>query len=112
MTHDRFSAYRIMWLFVMFDLPTETKRDRKNASQFRKKLIENGFTMMQFSIYLRHCSSKENAEVHYKRVLALLPEHGMVNILAITDKQFERMEVFYNTKKRDSIETPQQLELF
>ncbi len=45
MSHDRFSAYRVMWLFVMFDLPTETKKDRKNATQFRKNLVENGFTM-------------------------------------------------------------------
>lgn len=112
MSHDRFSAYRVMWLFVMFDLPTETKRDRKNASQFRKKLVENGFTMMQFSIYLRHCSSKENTEVHHKRVLALLPPHGMVNILAVTDKQFGTMEIYLNTKQVDEIETPQQLELF
>jgi CRISPR-associated protein Cas2 len=112
MSHDRFSAYRVMWLFVMFDLPTETKKDRKNATQFRKNLVENGFTMMQFSIYLRHCASKENGEVHRKRVLNLLPPQGMVNILAVTDKQFGTMEIFINTKQVDEIETPQQLELF
>lgn len=112
MSHERFSAYRVMWLFVMFDLPTETKKDRKNAAQFRKNLVENGFTMMQFSIYLRHCASKENGEVHRKRVLSLLPPQGMVNILAVTDKQFGTMEIFINTKQVDEIETPQQLELF
>lgn len=112
MSHDRYSAYRVMWLFVMFDLPTETKRDRKNASQFRKQLMESGFTMMQFSIYLRHCASKENAEVHHKRVLALLPPKGMVNILAVTDKQFGTMEIYLNTKQKAELETPQQLELF
>ncbi|HRH70838.1 MAG TPA: CRISPR-associated endonuclease Cas2 [Flavobacteriales bacterium] len=112
MRHDRYSAYRVMWIFVMFDLPTETKRDRKNASQFRKCLVENGFTMMQFSIYLRHCSSKENGVVHRKRVLALLPPNGMVNILAVTDKQFGSMEIYLNTKQVEEIDTPQQLELF
>jgi len=112
MSHDRYSAYRVMWIFVMFDLPTETKRDRKNASQFRKSLVENGFTMMQFSIYLRHCSSKENGEVHRKRVLALLPPHGMVNLLSVTDKQFGGMEIYLNTKPVEEMATPQQLELF
>ncbi|MBS1937097.1 MAG: CRISPR-associated endonuclease Cas2 [Bacteroidetes bacterium] len=112
MSHDRYSAYRVMWLFVMFDLPTETKRDRQNAAQFRKRLLEHGFTMMQFSIYLRHCASKENGEAHRKRVLALLPPHGMVNILAVTDKQFGSMEIYLNTKQVDEIDTPQQLELF
>ncbi|MFN8409545.1 MAG: CRISPR-associated endonuclease Cas2 [Flavobacteriales bacterium] len=112
MSHDRYSAYRVMWLFVMFDLPTETKTDRKNAAQFRKRLVENGFTMMQFSIYLRHCASKENAEVHRKRVLALLPPHGMVNLLAVTDKQFGTMEIYLNTKEVAEMDTPQQLELF
>ncbi len=112
MSHDRYSAYRVMWLFVMFDLPTETKRDRSNAAQFRKRLVENGFTMMQFSIYLRHCASKENGEVHRKRVLALLPPFGLVNILAVTDKQFGSMEIYLNTKQVEEIGAPQQLQLF
>lgn len=112
MSHDRFSAYRTMWLFVMFDLPTETKRDRHNAARFRKRLLENGFTMLQYSIYLRHCASKENATVHRNRVHAMLPPEGSVNILAVTDKQFGRMEIFFNTKQRTALPEPQQLELF
>ena len=46
-----------MWVLVLFDLPTETKRDRKASADFRKKLIQDGFTMFQFSIYVRHCPS-------------------------------------------------------
>ncbi len=42
------------------------KKDRKAHALFRKRLIGNGFTMFQFSIYLRHCPSRENAEVHIK----------------------------------------------
>ena len=64
----RFSEYQIMWIFVFFDLPTETKRDRKVYADFRKNLLRDGFTMFQFSIYLRHCPSRENADVHIKRV--------------------------------------------
>lgn len=112
MSHDRYSAYRVMWLFVMFDLPTETKKDRHHAALFRKRLQENGFSMMQFSIYLRHCASRENTEVHRRRVLAMLPPHGQVNLLAVTDKQFGTMEIFLNTREVVGMDAPPQLELF
>jgi len=109
---DRLNEYRIMWVLVLFDLPTETKKERKNASDFRTKLVKDGFTMFQFSIYLRHCASRENADVHIKRVKAFLPDKGYVGILCITDKQFGTMELFY-CKKEKKVSTPyQQLELF
>ena len=54
---DRFSEYRIMWVLVLFDLPTETKKEKKAYSDFRKNLQRDGFTMFQFSIYVRHCAS-------------------------------------------------------
>ncbi|MGI5976053.1 MAG: CRISPR-associated endonuclease Cas2 [Paludibacter sp.] len=109
---ERFSEYRIMWVLVFFDLPTETKKDRKIYSDFRKKLIQDGFTMFQFSIYLRHCASRENAEVHIKRVKNFLPPAGQIGILCITDKQFGNMELFVG-KKETEVKTPyQQLELF
>ena len=54
------NAYRIMWILVFFDLPTETKLERKRYAQFRENLLKDGFGMFQFSIYIRHCSSREN----------------------------------------------------
>jgi CRISPR-associated protein Cas2 len=101
-----------MWVLVLFDLPTETKADKKRYTKFRKDLIEGGFTMFQFSIYLRHCSSRENADVHVKRVKKSLPVHGHVGILCITDKQFGMMELFSNQKEEKLPDIPQQLELF
>ncbi|MGI6470106.1 MAG: CRISPR-associated endonuclease Cas2 [Paludibacteraceae bacterium] len=109
---ERFSEYRIMWVLVFFDLPTETKKDRKAYADFRKKLVADGFVMFQFSIYLRHCASAENADVHIKRVQRALPEYGKVGILRITDKQFGDMELFIG-KKSVVLNAPvQQLELF
>ena len=109
---NRFSEYRVMWVLVFFDLPTETKKDIKNYSIFRKKLIQDGFTMFQLSIYLRHCASRENAEVHIKRVKSFLPPSGQVGILCVTDKQFGKLELFIG-KKETELQTPyQQLELF
>lgn len=101
-----------MWVLVFFDLPTATKKDRKVYADFRKKLISDGFTMFQFSIYLRHCASRENAEVHIKRVKNILPSSGQIGILCITDKQFGNMELFVGEKETE-VKTPyQQLELF
>lgn len=109
---NRFSEYRVMWVMVFFDLPTETRKERKAATEFRKQLILDGFSMFQFSIYLRHCPSVENAQVHIKRVKRILPEYGYVGILCITDKQFGQMELFMG-KKAETLNAPvQQLELF
>lgn len=112
MENERFSQYRIMWVLVLFDLPTETKKERKAYAEFRKKIMHDGFTMFQFSIYLRHCASKENAEVHMKRVKAMMPEFGDIGILCITDKQFGEMEIFHGRKPAEHQVAGQQLELF
>ncbi len=101
-----------MWVFVFYDLPTETKKDRRNINLFRKKLQKDGFTMLQYSIYIRHCNSRENAEVHIKRVKYSLPPKGEVIIFTITDKQFGMMEFFRGPKETEKPNTPQQLELF
>lgn len=112
MKTDRFSEYQIMWIVVLYDLPTETKKERKAAADFRKRIMGDGFTMFQFSAYVRHCPSRENADVHIKRVKTMLPERGQVGILCITDKQFGEIELFSSQKPQKN-ETPgQQLELF
>ena len=108
----RLNEYRILWVLVLFDLPTETKNERGVAARFRKEIMRDGFAMFQFSIYLRHCSSRENADVHIKRVKKLLPEKGHIGIITITDKQFGMMELFYGKKEAALPDTPQQLELF
>ena len=101
-----------MWVLIFFDLPTETSEERKIASKFRKEIMQDGFTMFQFSIYLRHCASRENAEVHIKRTKDKLPSKGHIGIMCVTDKQFGMMEIFYG-KKEQEVQTPlQQLELF
>ncbi len=108
----RLNEYRILWIIVLFDLPTETAAERKTYARFRKDIMKDGFTMFQFSIYLRHCASRENAEVHVKRVKKLLPEKGHIGILTITDKQFGMMEIFYGQKLTKPPDTHQQLEMF
>lgn len=110
--YSRFSQYRVMWILVFFDLPTDTKKERKAAAKFRKDLQGDGFTMFQFSIYIRHCASRENMYVHIKRINSYLPENGKVGVLYITDKQFGEMQVYYGKKEEKKRPIPVQLELF
>ena len=101
-----------MWTIVLFDLPTDTKSDRYQYTRFRKQLISNGFVMLQYSVYTRHCASDESAEAHCKRVKATLPPKGEVRILKITEKQFERMQVYHGKKRTPTEQTPKQLSIF
>ena len=118
MTEIRLNAYHIMWLFVFFDLPVTTKKEMKAAALFRKNLEKDGFSMMQYSVYIRHCASRESMNVHIKRIKVLLPETGRVSILAVTDKQFSDIYNFWGKPKSKSnidkknITEPIQLELF
>ena len=109
---DRLNEYRVMWILVLYDLPTETKKDRKIAAKFRKNIMGDGFTMFQFSIYVRHCASMDNAEVHIKRVKTFVPEYGSVAVMCITDKQFANIQLFNGSKIAKMQSQPQQLELF
>lgn len=93
-----------MWLIVTFDLPTTHKADRKAYAQFRKGLQALGFTMRQYSVYERHCPSREKAEAYIEKVRRILPPRGKVSILQITDKQFGMIRNFYGNH-----ETPKPL---
>lgn len=112
MKFDRLNQYRSMWLFVYFDLPTETRKERKFANDFRKRLLKDGFNMFQFSIYYRFCPSMENTEVHSKRVRMKLPEKGKICLMKFTDRQFGMMEIYHGTKSIENEKPPQQLEIF
>lgn len=109
---SRFSEYRIMWVFVFFDLPTDTKMQRKAAADFRKFLTNDGFTMFQYSIYVRHTPSRENAQVHINRVMGRIPTEGNVCIMQITDKQFGDIKIFEGRDRAKPKTTAIQLELF
>ena len=96
----------------MFDLPTDTKSARKQYSQFRKFLLNDGYDLMQYSIYSRHHASEENAQVHIQRVKERLPPDGEVRIVKITDKQFGRIEIFFGKISQPVQDPPQQLGFF
>lgn len=112
MEQVRLNAYQIMWLFVFFDIPVTTKKERRMATKFRKDLLKDGFTMLQYSVYTRHCASKESADVHIKRIKSVFPEKGQVSILSITDKQYANIINVWGAKTEKLPEGPRQLEIF
>lgn len=100
------SRYRILWMLVMFDLPVLTKQERKEANAFRNRLQNQGFERCQLSVYARWCPGKEVAQRHLKQIKGFLPEGGKVDIVTITDKQYENIITFVSSrrtprKKRD-----------
>ncbi len=103
---------RAMWVLVMFDLPVVTKRQRKEATEFRKDLIKDGFDMVQYSVYSRPCPSDENAAVHVARVKGCLPPDGEVRILKFTDKQYSTMECYLSKSRFRTGTQPSQIMLF
>lgn len=107
-----FGGLATMWVIVLFDLPTDTASARKQYTRFRKYLLDDGFSMMQYSVYIRHSSSDENARVHAKRIKSALPADGEVRIIKITDKQFDYIEVFYGKKRVQPEQAPLQLQFF
>ena len=80
------SAYRIMWIFVFFDLPVGTKKERKAATKFRLSLLDLGFEISQFSVYLKFCAGKEQGDALSRQVKSEMPPSGKVHLVYITDK--------------------------
>ena len=106
------SKYRAMWLFVVFDLPVVTKKARRDYTRFRKSLLAQGFTMLQYSVYARFCPSEEAGIAYRYRVRLALPPEGEVRLLSVTDRQFGKMEVFMAKKRKPAEKPPEQLLLF
>ncbi len=101
-----------MWLLAMFDLPVQTKKERKEAALFRKNLEKDGFVMHQFSVYMRYCASLESALVHIKRVRSFCPPSGHITILTITDKQYSNIVNIWGKIEQKKKAIPLQLEFF
>ena len=106
------SGYRLMWVMVMFDLPVDTEEARKAAHDFREDLKDLGFSMAQYSVYLRHAASRDDCERYIERIRGMLPEGGRVYIHCLTDKQYEQIIHFERRQKQAQLKNPEQFELF
>jgi len=106
------SGYRLMWIFVMFDLPVGTKKEMRDATKFREFLLDEGFEMSQFSVYARFCNGKDSFESHLKRIERNLPEKGDIHVLTFTDRQYEGIVRFSSQRRQRPRKNPEQLALF
>ena len=106
------SGYRIMWVMVFFDLPVTGRKERKAATGFRNFLLDQGFEMAQFSVYVRFTSGKEAVEALTRKVEKVLPPSGKVDILQFTDKQYENIVSFKGRNRGEQRKNPSQLVLF
>jgi CRISPR-associated protein Cas2 len=106
------TGYRLMWLMVIFDLPVGSKKERRAATRFRNFLLDQGFQMSQFSVYMRFCGGKDQAEVYIKRVQRALPKTGLVQILSFTDRQYETIISFDGRTRAPKNANPAQFTMF
>ena len=88
---------KFMRIIVFFDLPVVKKKERKVYSQFRRFLLNDGYDMVQYSVYSRLCNGNDMAEKHLKRLNQSLPAKGSVRCLTITEKQYEDMKFLVGT---------------
>ncbi|MDK2857690.1 MAG: CRISPR-associated protein Cas2 [Verrucomicrobiota bacterium] len=99
-----------MWLFAMFDLPVATKTDRRCYTRFRKALLARGFLMLQFSVYVRPCENRKQADTFMRQIKKILPlSGGQVRVVSITDQQFSDMKIYESKKEIDPETGPDQL---
>ena len=109
---DYINGRKLMWMMVMFDLPTETSVQRKAATKFRKFLLDEGFEMVQFSVYVQFTGTYENSQKFIRAIQRNNPTNGDVNILFFTDKQFSNIIHIQNRIPKSLKKKPDQFELF
>lgn len=106
------SGYRLMWIFVMFDLPVGTKKQSREATKFREFLLDQDFEMSQFSVYARFCNGKDSYETRLRRIERNLHEKGDIHVLTFTDKQYENIVRFSSQRRKKTRKNPDQLAMF
>lgn len=87
---EKKSPFRMGWILAMFDLPVMTDEERKQATRFRSDLLDNGYVMIQFSVYARPCVSYEQMESHIAKIKAYIPCAGNVRLMFMTDEQWKK----------------------
>lgn len=103
---------RRMWVIVFFDLPVTKKPQRTAAARFRNDLLNDGYLMLQFSVYARMCRAQEAVDKHIRRIQGKCPDEGSIRALQVTDKQYARMKILLGNRVPDECIDGQQLLFF
>ena len=98
-----YSEFKVMWLLVFFDLPTETSKQRREYVRFRKHLIKNGFMMMQESVYCKLALDQSVINSIINGLKKNKPEEGLIQVLTVTEKQYSRIEYILGDYQGDII---------
>lgn len=98
-----------MRVIVFFDLPTETINDRKIYTQFRKALINDGFIMLQESVYSKMALNNSIANSIKEKIYRNKPPKGIVQMLTITEKQYSGMEYIVGEKNENILDNTERL---
>ena len=104
-----YGGVRNMWVVAMFDLPVETSEMRSCYRKFREFLLNDGFMMMQYSVYARYCPNRENAQTHIERIELQVPDDGQVRVFVLTELQYQKMKIFCGNARKPPESPPDQL---
>lgn len=102
-------SYRFMRVIVFFDLPTITSEDKSNYRHFRKALLENGFIMLQESVYSKLLLTQSAQQAAVDAIRRVKPPAGLVQVLTITEKQYSRMEYLVGEPQKETIDTDERV---
>lgn len=91
-------GWRIVWSISVFDLPTKTRRERKSYAKYRKALLSEGYMMFQYSVYLKHFPTYNQARAEADRLGEFVPDNGKVSFFFLTDKQYGATKSYYGKK--------------
>lgn len=108
------TKFKVGWMIVAFDLPVMEKPQRKEATNFRKFLIDDGYQMMQYSVYIRPMVSHARMLTHVRRLQNNLPREGSIRAIFVTQAQWERSFVLHGKpmQKRAPEGLPEQIQLW
>ena len=107
------NSYCFMRAMVIFDLPVLSKQERRMATQFRKALLDDGFEMLQYSVYTRLCPNRDNAETHLSRIKRFAPKTGSIRMLMLTENQYNTMSIISGERTpQEEVDRPIQLAFF
>ncbi|MFD1418984.1 CRISPR-associated endonuclease Cas2 [Companilactobacillus keshanensis] len=89
-----------MRMMCLFDLPMDTPKQQRQYRIFRKELIRNGFMMLQYSVYYRSIPNRSAGKKYQNAIEYFLPENGEIRLMAVSEKQFEDMQVLVGSKSK------------
>lgn len=107
---ETLTGWSMMWIICMFDCPVRTRTESRKATRFRNTLLDNGFVMKQFSVYLKPVKSLDVGRNLVKKLSRFVPDNSSVSFLYITDKQYLMTENYLGKNYEENEEVMREKE--